>query len=379
MSPCSMCSFRCWMRVPWGERPLSSCFLRGARRAGLSQTLPGTGTGLRPQEADPGALPGKWCSRHRLPDPRGLRTENLTGSCRPSALGTRGPATSGGGVGIRLRVTVKDEGEVRARRPTTVSRTGCPEPCPLTEDRQGQVTEEDCHRDTQQLLRLQFPVGLCLELRDTLAKDSGVFLLPQLRQLGGNWGAGCGGSCQAGRRGGQGWRTVPITVVTAPKHWAQQLSPLSSIPGLQVTPPESGAAPEPGAGCRGTYPGGVHHALGRPSRARREHDEERVAEGQLLKLQLGRLVPFPGREKVVQEHAVGETHGITQSEPPAQAQPRSWSPARPGPGLPETDPSPSGSRGGGGLVSQPRGTWREADGTLTVLQTGAALSFEVRE
>lgn len=61
-----------------------------------------------------------------------------------------------------------------------------------------------------------------------------------------------------------------------------------------------------------TYPGGMHHALGRPGGARREQDEERVAEGQLLELQLRCLLPSPGRKEVVQKHAVGEMHGTNR-------------------------------------------------------------------
>lgn len=57
-----------------------------------------------------------------------------------------------------------------------------------------------------------------------------------------------------------------------------------------------------------TYPSGMHHALGRPGRARREHDEEGVAEGQLLELQLRGLRAFPGGKKIIQEHAGGRTH-----------------------------------------------------------------------
>lgn len=50
----------------------------------------------------------------------------------------------------------------------------------------------------------------------------------------------------------------------------------------------------------------MHHALGRPRRARRKHDEERVAERQLLELKLGRLLAFPSGQEILQEHTVGK-------------------------------------------------------------------------
>lgn len=55
-----------------------------------------------------------------------------------------------------------------------------------------------------------------------------------------------------------------------------------------------------------TYPGRVHHALGCPCRARGEHDEQRVAKGQLFELQLWCLCTCPACQEVIQEHAVGK-------------------------------------------------------------------------
>lgn len=58
--------------------------------------------------------------------------------------------------------------------------------------------------------------------------------------------------------------------------------------------------------CWDTYPCRVYHALGCPGRARGEHDEQWVAEGQLLELQLGGVLAGSARQKVLQEHAAGK-------------------------------------------------------------------------
>lgn len=123
------------------------------------------------------------------------------------------------------------------------------------------------------------------------------------------------------------WSTAPSELPAPPQHRAQQLSTArleSRSPG--GTPPKSGLrAGAPGMGCGGTaqapgggetYPGRVHHALGRSGRAGRKHDEERVAEGQLLELQLGRLIPVPGRKEVIQKHTVGKHMGPNSDMPP---------------------------------------------------------------
>lgn len=63
-----------------------------------------------------------------------------------------------------------------------------------------------------------------------------------------------------------------------------------------------------------TYPGRVHHALGCSRCARRKHDEERVAEGQLLELQLRGLVALPGGQEILQKHTVGRKAQENNSE-----------------------------------------------------------------
>ena len=154
-----------------------------------------------------------------------------------------------------------------------------------------------------------------------------------------------GGKAQGHRRSGSlGLEHRPFPMATAPQqHWAHR------------TPPPAQLRPRahPGATWAETYPCRVHHALGRSGRARREHNEERVAEGQLLELQLGHLVPFPGGKKVIQKHAVGRRHRVKPwARPPSRdtalAAPSGL--AGPEPALRET--GLRGSQGAGGLVSQ---------------------------
>lgn len=70
-----------------------------------------------------------------------------------------------------------------------------------------------------------------------------------------------------------------------------------------------------------THSSRMHHALGSSCGARRVHDEERMREGQLLKLQLRVLVPFfTHGQEVIQEHtdrrSTGDREsGLTASEP----------------------------------------------------------------
>lgn len=94
--------------------------------------------------------------------------------------------------------------------------------------------------------------------------------------------------------------------------------PTSTTPHTHPTPGISFREEQhPGASAEGTglmaagpaeddtYPGRVHHALGRAGRARGEHDEQRVAEGQLFKLELRRLRARSAGQELIQEHTVG--------------------------------------------------------------------------
>lgn len=59
-----------------------------------------------------------------------------------------------------------------------------------------------------------------------------------------------------------------------------------------------------------THPSRMHHALGSSCSARGIHDEERMREGQLLKLQLRVLIPFfTHGQKVIQEHTDRKSTG----------------------------------------------------------------------
>lgn len=89
---------------------------------------------------------------------------------------------------------------------------------------------------------------------------------------------------------------------------------------------------------RETYPCRMHHALGRSGGARGKHDEEGVAEGQLLELQLRGLLTRPGCKKIIQKHTVGKTHGkqtVNAQKPDASAE---SSPTRLGRWLPDLRP-----------------------------------------
>lgn len=115
---------------------------------------------------------------------------------------------------------------------------------------------------------------------------------------------------------------------TAPRQHQGQRPPHTHTRARAPRPPReprgcsvrTQSAPRGRAGGRPgtqTYPGRVHHALGRPGCARGVHDEEGVAERQLLELQLGRWVPSASREEVVQKHTVG-THGGANRERPGR-------------------------------------------------------------
>lgn len=145
------------------------------------------------------------------------------------------------------------------------------------------------------------------------------FLLPTCQADCGRGGeAGCGGiggahaaeaaapGCERRSPGsGDGSAAAPGTA-TPP--------PYTCAPRVQREDPERATRAGGRPGTQ-TYPGRVHHALGRPGRARGVHDEEGVAERQLLELQLGRWVPSASREEVVQKHTVGTRGGANRERP----------------------------------------------------------------
>ena len=110
------------------------------------------------------------------------------------------------------------------------------------------------------------------------------------------------------RRGHGSWASSPPTARL------EAGSRRSTPPGERGRGAALASRKPPGRDGVQTYPGRVHHALGRSGRARRKHDEERMAEGQLLELQLGGLRTLPGGQEVLQEHAVGKKAQETNGE-----------------------------------------------------------------